>query len=82
MIAKFETEHGWSFMECVKLDTQNERVNPAMADEECSYSFGMDDTAKDCKRLILARYDGDVVAVYYDRKAYLMNDQGDTVCAL
>lgn len=81
MIAKFNTGDGWAIIECVKVLTHDKMVDMEEIDALGGYLlFGA--KAKIFKLVELTKSGGDIDIVYYGCDAYLMNDNGDTVCSL
>ena len=82
MIAKFNTGNGWSFIECDQINTLNERVKTDGHTKEAHLLFGSDDNTEEAKRVTLIGKENKGTVVLYCKEAYLMNDDGNTICAL
>lgn len=83
MVVKVRTQNGWSYHECSRLDALTERVDVAeISTYAKSFCLVFADGTRPCKKLVFHAPDGRVVTVLYDREAYLLNNNGDTINSL
>lgn len=82
MIAKFNTGDGWSFIECGQVNTLKGSVKIDEHIKKTCLLFGHNDETKEANRVTLIGKENKGLVVLYCKEAYLMNDEGNTICAL